>query len=149
MNCQEKGGNKPKPRQIMLCFFKLHNPPSLLFSVSSIPSIDSSWILKNNILDANASIVAFNAIGVNRLFVLLLNVLLIMRFHLSENRHENFKPCGPSYRSLFWGPLSCCLRNIKKGAEKRNPSLPYYQILCTGLILSPDRFIHQDRIAGS
>lgn len=57
MNWQEKGGNKPNPGQIMLCFFKLQNTPSLLVTGSPTPSIDSSWILRNNISDVkNASI---------------------------------------------------------------------------------------------
>lgn len=147
MNWQKKGQNKPKPRQIMHCFFKLHNAPSLLVAVSSTPSIHSSWVLENSILDAkNAGLLFLWSLIQQESTVLILNVLLIMRFHVSENRHENFKPCGPSYRSFFQGPVSYCLRSIKKGAEKRNPPLPYYQIPYTGLILSPGRYIHQERI---
>lgn len=59
MNWQKKGGNKPKPRQIMLCFFKLHNTPSLLVTVSSTHSIDSSWILRNSISDVKNARILF------------------------------------------------------------------------------------------
>lgn len=59
MNWQEKGENKLKPRQIMHCLFKLHNVPSLLVTVSSTPSIHSSKILENDILDAKNTSILF------------------------------------------------------------------------------------------
>lgn len=153
MNWQEKRERNKNQGKSCFYFSNYILPFHFLWkwTLSSTPSIDSSWILRNNILHVKiASIllpVEFYAAGVHRLFVFTLNVLLIMRSHLSENRHENFSPCGPSYRSLFQGPVSYCLRNMKKGAEKRNTPLPWEQILCTGLIVNPDRFVHQETIA--
>jgi len=89
--------------------------------------------------------VEFHATGVNRFFVFfVLKVLLIMMFHMAKKRHENFKPCGPSYRSLFLGPVSYYPRNIKKGAGGKvihHCTTTKYSVL--GLILNQDRLIHQ------
>lgn len=99
MNWQEKGGNKPNPGQIMLCLFKLHNTPSLLVTVSSTPSKDSSWIMRNNSSDVkNASILFLWSLchWSQQAFCLHTEYTAHYEFHLPENRHENFRPCGPS-----------------------------------------------------
>lgn len=92
--------------------------------------------------------VEFNATGVNRLFVFFVLTVLLIMFLMSKNRHENFKPSGPSYGSLFLGPMSYYLRNTlrkEQGKGIHHCTITKYSVL--GLILNQDRFIHQKRIA--